>query len=220
MRQLADENRRLNQRIASQETAQVQGAWNGFLDAVASVQIPRLNSYITQSLHSVKAQYQGPIYDTLADRFGSDVREMLANDPHYLREVDPFLNRINQTKAFMNGSAPELARQVAQIQDRHLQRIIPPLRQRFLASLRGPAGSTQTPTAVTAPPAAVSPQPGTGPAPSSPQLGGIPQPGIPSQQPQRFTVQPNQDVMTAIESDVTARIRQAVANAQQGGRRR
>lgn len=210
---VVEENKQLRQRLANQQTQQVEGAWEGFLDQVASTQIPRLNSYIDQSLNPIKTQFPGPVYETLTNQFRSNVLTALSSDPHYLREANPILNRIRQSNQFLNGGAVELAKQVAQIQDRHLQRIIPAHRQSFLSSLRGTGPSPQTqpppPNGQTAQPSQV-----VSPSPAS-MTGQSPVDRTQNGQPPTFSVQPGRDAVDAIQADAASRMRQAMANRNQ-----
>lgn len=140
---LAAENASLKQRIASQQQQQVEGRWESFLDGISSAISPRAESYVSQSLAEIKPKYEPAVYSLLSNQFRQEVFTALASDPYYLREADPILNRIRQTGSFLNGHSVDLSKQVAQIQDRHLQRIVTSHRSRFLSALRGEASPRQ-----------------------------------------------------------------------------
>jgi len=213
---LADENQRLREQIQSAQQSQIQAAWNSFNDSIASIQAPRLNSYVDQSLASIKAQFPPVVYDRLATSFYNECLQLLANDPHYNRETEPILNRIYQTQSFTNGRSNELAQQVARIQDQHLQRIVTYNRARLLSSLRG-ASATPPAQPGSTPPAT----PGGAPAQTQAQQqaaadaaryasaapgGAQPSAGggiLP--QPQRFTPPPSGDLSDAIAGDILRR---------------
>jgi hypothetical protein len=154
------------------------------------------------------------VYHQLARTFYSECLDLLARDPHYNREAEPLLNRIYQTGQFLNGKSPELASQVARVQDQHLQRIVTGHRARLLSSLRGANASPSTqlqPTISLVTPGAptlaqqqaaadAARYAAPGPGGSQPSAGG----GI-LPQPEHFSAPPRGDLADAIAGDILRR---------------
>jgi hypothetical protein len=146
-RRLEEENRRLRLEHDGIRMQGMERAWEGFTDEIAGIQFPRHQNYAEQALAAIKWNYKAADYRLLVQTFLGETANLLGTDAHYKREANPLLNRIRQSGSFAQQGGRELAKQVAEVQDKHLKRIVTAYRAKFISE-RGagvPASQTQSP---------------------------------------------------------------------------